>query len=297
VSLKINTNVSAFNTHRNLTKTDNATSKSLEKLSSGLRVNHAADDAAAAEIAQAMTSQVRGLAEADQNTQDGLNMLNTADQALGDVNDSLQRMRELVVQSANGTYSSSDRAAINAEAGQLVDQIQSVAQNTSFNGKNLIDGTFDATSSNYGGNPLTFQVGPNSGNTLTVQIPDLRPAAAGLGTDNDGDGKLTAGGPDVLPDLSTQNSASTWLSNIDNVISTVNTARGQIGAASNQLQSSLNETRVAQENQMAAVSRIQDVDMASELTNLTQQQILGQSGMAMLAQGNLQSQNVLRLLS
>ena len=271
MSLRINTNIAAINTHRNLGMNDLALSKSLEKLSSGLRINRASDDAAGLSISENLRGQVRGLAQAEKNSQDGISLINTAEGAMNEVHSILQRMRELAVQSSNGTLTTADRQATDSEFQALKAEINNIASYTSFNGQNLLNSAVT----------FTFQVGANNGQTLSfatsaVNTTGLTLAAATVNT-------------------STQGTAQTAITNLDNAIASVSAIRSGFGAVSNRLEHTINNVAISRENLASAESRIRDVDMAQEMTNLTRQQIMMQSGTAMLAQANQQPQNVLSL--
>jgi flagellin len=270
MSLRINTNVSAFDTHRNMTMTDNALSKSLEKLSSGLRINRASDDAAGLSISENLRGQVRGLAQAERNAQDGISLINTAEGALNEIHSILQRMRELSVEASNGTLTNSDRTSVDSEFQALKSEIDNITKYTTFNGQTLLQA---ATT-------YTFQVGANSGQTLAFTTTAV--SSTGL--------TLTS------VDTKSQTNAQNAISSLDAAIAQVSSVRSGLGAVSNRLEHTINNVQVSQENLSAAESRIRDVDMASEMTNLTRQQILMQSGTAMLAQANAQPQSVLSLL-
>jgi flagellin len=269
MSLRINTNISAMNTHRNMNITDLALSKSLEKLSSGLRINRASDDAAGLSISENLRGQVSGLAQAERNAQDGISLINTAEGALNEVTSILQRMRELSVQASNGTLTNSDRSAVDSEMQALKSEITNITNYTTFNGQTLLGA---ATS-------YTFQVGANYGQTLSFTTT-----------------AVTLGGLTLTNASATaQNTAQVAISQIDAAIAAVSSIRSGFGAVSNRLEHSINNVAVARENLAAAESRIRDVDMADEMTNLTRQQILMQSGTAMLSQANAQPQSVLSL--
>jgi flagellin len=268
MSLRVNTNTAAFNAYRNLTATDSAMSKSLEKLSSGLRINRAGDDAAGLVISENLRSQIGGLKQAVRNAQDGISVVQTAEGALTETQAMLQRMRDLSVQAANtGSNGTTAVAAAQAEVNQLISAIDDIAGRTTFNGTNLLTGT--AT--------LTFQVGANSGETLTVQTKSLGAAALGVST------------------LSLAN-ASSAITALDTAIETVSTQRGNFGAAQNRLEHSIANLNVTEENLSASESQIRDTDMAAEMTNFSKQQILMQAGTSMLAQANSAPQAVLQLL-
>ena len=269
MSLRINTNISAINTHRNMSHTDMMLSKSLEKLSSGLRVNRASDDAAGLSISENLRAQVRGLAQAERNAQDGISLINTAEGALNEVHAILQRMRELSVQASNGTLTASDRTAINTEVTALKSEITNIVSFTTFNGQTLLSAPTG----------YTFQVGANNGQTLTYTTTASTLVDLGIDATN-------------TTDFAAAQAAITA---IDTAIARVSTNRSGLGAVANRLEHTINNVATSRENLAAAESRIRDVDMAAEMTNMTRQQILMQSGTAMLAQANSQPQSVLSL--
>jgi flagellin len=273
MSLRINTNIMAMNTHRSMKATDVALSKSLEKLSSGLRINRASDDAAGLSISENLRGQVRGLAQAERNAQDGISLINPAEGALNEIHSILQRMRELSVQAANGTLTDADRTSVDTEVQALKAEINNITLNTSFNGMNLLNA---ATST------FTFQVGANTGQTLVFTTTSVNTSAAGLNI---------AG-----TNTTNQGNAQTAITAIDAAIAEVSTLRSGFGANANRLEHTINNVAISRENLAAAESRIRDVDMAAEMTQLTRHQILMQSSTAMLAQANVQPQNVLSLL-
>jgi flagellin len=262
MSLRVNTNVEAMDAHRNLQSTQYALSKSMQKLSSGLRINSAADDAAGAAISEKMTSQINGTDQAQRNTMDGISLVQTADGALNEMHSILQRVRELAVQAQNGTLSSSDQTAINSEVGQLTAELSRISSNTEFNGLNALSGTF------------TLQVGANQGAGNQISFSLTSVSFSSIGASN----------------------ASNAITNIDNAITSVSDARSTLGAIQNRLEDTNDNLGVYQENISAAQSRIRDVDVAAETVNFTKLQILSQSGVAMLAQANSAPQGVLRLL-
>jgi flagellin len=274
MSLRINTNIMAMNTHRTMQMTDLALSKSLEKLSSGLRINRASDDAAGLSISENLRGQVRGLAQAERNAQDGISLINTAEGALNEIHSILQRMRELSVQAANGTLTSSDRASVDTEVQALLSEIDNITSYTKFNGMSLLDAAYD----------FTFQVGANNGQTLLFTTSAV--SATGLG--------LIGGAADLS--VTSQTGAQNALTKLDAAIAQESSVRSGFGATSNRLEHTINNVAISRENLAAAESRIRDVDMAAEMTQLTRHQILMQSGTAMLAQANVQPQNVLSLL-
>ncbi len=268
MSLRVNTNTMAFNAYRNLSATDNSMGKSLEKLSSGLRINRAGDDAAGLVISENLRSQVGGLKAAVRNAQDGISVVQTAEGALTEVHAMLQRMRDLAVQASNtGSNGTTAVAAAQAEVDQLVSAIDDIASRTKFNGTQLLSGT----------SGLTFQVGANSGESLTVTL-------AGMGAS------------DLSINSLSLSNAGTAITALDAAISSVSTQRGVFGAAQNRLEHTIANLSVTQENLAASESRIRDTDMAQEMTEFSKAQILMQAGTAMLAQANSAPQGVLSLL-
>jgi flagellin len=282
MSLRVNTNVTAFDAYRNLTATDSAMSSSLQKLSSGSRINSAADDASGLVISQNIKAQIGGIGQAVSNAQDGISVTQTAEGALNEVASMLQRMRDLSVQAANsganGGYSGTAVAAANAEVAQLQQAIDQISSTTQFNGTHLLDGTAGT---------LTFQVGANSGETLTVALKSMD--SASLGTTSG----TNVGAIDLT---SSAAAASNAIKTLDAAISDVSTFRGTLGATENRLTHVVANLNVTQENLSASESRIADTDMASEMTNFSKQQILMQAGTSMLAQANSAPQAVLSLL-
>jgi flagellin len=271
MGLRINNNIDGFNAHRNLSANSNKLAKSMEKLSSGFRINRASDDAAGLGISERMRAQINGYAQAARNAQDGISLANTAEGALQEVASMLQRVRELAVQHSNGTNDVAARTAIEQEARALGAEIDRVIAGTQWNGVGLLN---TATA-------FTLQVGPNAGNTMTVNAVN---AATNMTT-------LNINGMFPGTGAGTMN-----LGTIDNAIAAISTHRGTFGAATNRLEYTVNSLGVAQENLMAAESRIRDVDMAQEMANMTRLQILQESGIAMLAQANSTQSAVLRLL-
>jgi flagellin len=279
MGLRIQNNLEAFNTHRQLSATSSQASKAMEKLSSGYRINRAADDAAGLAISEKMRGQIGGLAQAQRNAQDGISLVQTAEGALGEVHSMLQRVRDLSVQYANGTLSTDDKTAIGAEVIQLATEIKSIADDTEFNGKPL----FGAT----GG--FSFQVGANDGETVTAAAADFTGAIAGGGLSD-----ITS--VDTAGEATTLLSAGTVLATLDTAIKNVSKVRSDFGAVQNRLEHRLNNLATYQENLTASESRIRDVDMASEMTKFTKLNILQQAGTSMLAQANQAPQGVLSLL-
>ncbi|GCL65957.1 flagellin N-terminal helical domain-containing protein [Pseudaquabacterium pictum] len=282
----INTNLTSINAQRNLSMSQSSLSVSMQRLSSGLRVNSAKDDAAGLAIAERMTSQVRGMNVAIRNANDGISMSQTAEGAMGKVADSLQRMRELSVQAANATNSDSDKDSLDKEFGELAKEIQRVLGGTTFNGLNIL-GTEAAA--------FRFQVGANTtaDDTIDITTTDLTADAtitAVAGTDNTGSGRAFI---DNTADATTIQGV---IDNIDVALDTVNSQRAVMGASQSRFESVITNLQISVENQSAAKSRIMDTDFAAETANLSRAQILQQAGNAMVAQANQLPQQVLTLL-
>jgi len=275
MSLRINNNVEAFNAHRNLAKTAMALSKSMEKLSSGLRINTAADDAAGLGISERMRSQISGVDQASRNAQDGISLVQTAEGALNEFHTILHRIRDLAVQFNNGVYDPQSRLAITSEVAQLSSELTRMLGAATFNGIALISGS--------AANPImaTLQIGANNGEIVTL------PAVAAN----------TVMGNTIF-NFANAAAGVTYINmnQIDTVVDGISQARSTLGAIQNRLEHTVNFLGVYQENLQAAESRIRDIDMASEMTNFTKLQILQQSGTAMLAQANMNSQAVLSLM-
>ncbi len=266
MSQTINTNVNSLTAQRNLTVSQSSLATSLERLSSGLRINSAKDDAAGLAIADRMNAQIRGTNVAIRNSNDGISLAQTADGALATVTDALQRMRELAVQAQNGSNGTSDRANLDTEYQQLSSEITRIASQTKFNG-NAIIGAAAGTQ--------TFQVGANNGDTLSVTTSQVTTVAG---------------------DLTTVANASTALAAIDSKLDTVTTNRAVYGASISRFGFAISNLQISVENQSAARGRIVDADFAAETANLSRSQILQQAGTAMVAQANTLPQGVLALL-
>ncbi len=281
--LMINTNVMSLNAQRNLTTNTSALAKSMERLSSGFRINKAGDDAAGLQISENLRAQIRGSKKALDNVQDGVNVLAIADGAMGSITENLQRMRELSVQGANDTYDSNARAAIETELDQLTNEITRISDATEFNGVNLLDG-----SSNGSGN-FVLQIGPdNASATNTIDV-----GALGVFGDLDA---TALGIVDANIDVSNNTTSRTAIQNIDTALGTVNTRRATLGAVMNRLDRASTNLSVSIENLSASESRIRNVDVASESAELVRNQILQQASAAMLAQANQSSGIALSLL-
>lgn len=284
MALTINTNVFSLNAQRNLATTQTQIATPLQRLSSGLRINSSADDAAGLAISERIGSTVRGQTVAMRNANDAISMVQVADGTAAKVSDNLQRMRELAVQAANGTYNSGDRANIQVEFQALQAEITRIAQNTKFNNIALTDSSASAT--------FSFQVGAatSSDNQITVNSADLT-ASTGLSV---GSTSINVGG-NVAASLGAAQ-ALTAIAAIDKAINTVTTTRAGFGAAINRTQAVISNLQIAVENQSAARGRIVDADFASETANMTRLQILQQAGTAILAQANAIPQQALSLL-
>ena len=285
MGLRIQNNVEAFNAHRQLTGTAAKAAKSMEKLSSGYRINRAADDAAGLAISEKMRGQIGGLAQAQRNAQDGVSLVQTAEGALTEVHSMLQRVRDLKVQYSNGTLDSSDKEAIAAEVKQLATEIGKIRSDTEFNGIKLLDGTGGTSGS------ISFQVGANTGESIAVTTKDITASATSAGMS-----ALATVGAAATDAAASTAFAAVTLDNIDDAIEKVSSLRAGFGAVQNRLEHRLNNLASYQENLVASESRIRDVDMASEMVDFTKLQILQQAGTSMLAQANQAPQSVLSLL-
>ncbi|GAB7562335.1 flagellin domain-containing protein [Methylobacillus methanolivorans] len=280
----INTNLASLNAQRNLTTSQSSLNTSLQRLSSGLRVNSAKDDAAGLSIATRMDAQVRGQTVAIRNANDAISLAQTAEGALGKITDALQRMRELAVQSANATNESGDRDNLQAEFKQLQEEITRITDGTKFNNKALFDGSAGS---------LTFQVGAGTTNQDTITVSEIN-LTSGSSTASDVAAAAATG--TVAISGATADSATAAIDAIDDALDAVNTSRATLGAVQNRFESVISSLQVSVENQSAAKSRILDADFAAETANLTKAQILQQAGTAMLAQANSVPNNVLTLL-
>ena len=267
----VNTNIASLNAQRNLSTSQTALSSSLEKLSSGYRINKAADDVAGLAISEKMRSQIKGLNQAQRNAQDGISLVQTAEGALNETHSILQRMRELAVQSANATNTSADRGQIQLEVTALIAEVGRIATATEFNAQKLLDGNFKGKA---------LQVGANAGQVITVTIATMTAGVLGVSGLS----------------VSSVAGASGAIAILDTAIDDVSGARAGLGAIQNRLQHTITNLGTASENLTAAESRIRDVDMASEMSSFTRNQILSQAGVAMLAQANQAPQSILKLL-
>ncbi len=276
--ISINTNVAAINAQRNLGQTQTRLESNFGRLSTGLRINRSADDAAGLAISERLKSQVRSLAQAERNANDGISLLQTAEGAMNEVSGIITRIRELAVQSANGTLATTDRGYIDNEKTALLSEIDRIAASTDFNGTQLLNGGGAGVS-------FTFQIGSHgtAADRISVAITDMTT------------GTLAAGGLGAL-DLTTQAGSQAALSTLDTAIDDVSTARANLGAAQNRLTITIANLGNARENLSAANSRIRDVDVAAETAEMTRNNILSQSGIAVLAQANQMPTMALKLL-
>jgi flagellin len=286
VPLTINTNIQSLNAQRNLTMSQASLSTSMQRLSSGLRINSAKDDAAGIAIAERMGAQVRGMNVAIRNANDGISLAQTAEGALGKVADSLQRMRELAVQSANASNSDDDKDSLDEEFGQLSQEIQRVLGGTTFNGNAILGADAGAQEFKIGANTTT-------NDSITITTTDMTADATitvVAGTDNTGAGRA------VIDNTANAAAINTVIDNIDTALDTVNSERATFGATQSRFDAVISNLQVSVENQSAARGRIMDADFASETANLSRAQILQQAGNAMIAQANQLPQSVLSLL-
>ena len=280
MGMQINTNIAANNSYRNLVNTQSDMSKSLEKLSSGLRINRAADDAAGLAISEGLRSQVGGLTVAARNAQDGISVIQTAEGSLNEVTSILQRVRDLAVQAGNDSNNAASRSAITTEVKALGEELTRLGASANFNGTKLLDGVTTS---------LTFQVGAGSvaaQDQISVKFADVAAIGAAITT-------LGTAATDGFKDAAT---ALTTIATLDTNIAAVSTSRAELGASQNRFESVIKNLAVSKENLTAAGSRIRDTDMAEEMVKFTRSNILSQAGTAMLAQANQSNQGVLQLL-
>ena len=275
----INHNMSAVSSYNALTKTNGDIQKSLEKLSTGLRINRAGDDAAGLAISEKMRGQISGLDQATRNSQDGISMIQTAEGALSETHSILQRMRELSVQSANDTNTTDDRQKLQLEMNQLRQELDRVSGSTEFNTRKLLTGE-------YGENGLTFQIGANKDQNVKLKIADMSATYLKVNGATDQD----------AISIATQGDANNSIKVVNDALERVSEERANLGALQNRLEHTINNLRVSGENLQAAESRIRDADMANEMVGLNKDKIISQSCTAMLAQANATPQNVLQLL-
>jgi flagellin len=278
----IGTNIAAMRAQAASNTATNQLQSSMERLSSGKRINSAKDDAAGLAIATKMTAQIRGLSAASRNANDGISLAQTAEGALGQISNIIQRVRELAVQSANGTSTNADRAGLDNESRALLDQVDAIATKTNFNGVALLDGSAAS---------ISIQTGTGASDTVSVSLSDARVATLNI---KKAAAQGTAGTSEI--DLATAANASSALATLDTALSTVAAARASLGASQNRLQVTVENISSTVTNLSEARSRIEDVDFSSETTNLAKAQILSQASTAMIAQANQAQQGVLSLI-
>jgi len=282
----INHNMSALYADRQLGVTQEMLTKNMEKLSSGLRINRAGDDASGLAVSEKMRSQIRGLLQAERNIQNGVSFIQATEGYLQSTQDILHRLRELAVQSANGIYSDEDRMQIQVEVSQMVDEVNRIASHAQFNGMNLLTGAFAFDSPT--GRVMQLQVGANMDQNTRIYVGNMTASALGLTDSQGAEGKISIADPQE---------ANLAIGTLDNALKVVSKQRADLGAYQNRFEIAAQGVAIAAENMQAAESRIRDVNMASKMVDYTKDSILAQTGTAMLAQANLRTQSVLQLLS
>jgi flagellin len=283
----INHNMSAMFADRSLKVTNDSVQKNMEKLSSGMRINRAGDDASGLAVSEKMRSQIRGLQMASRNASDGISFIQTTEGYLQESQDIVQRLRELAVQSSNGVYSAEDRMMIQVEVSQLVDEVDRIASHAQFNGMNLLTGRFAReTGENTVTGSMWFHIGANMDQRVRAYIGTM--SAKGLGVRNIGDNSILS--------LSSADSANRSIGTLDSALKKINKQRADLGAYQNRLEHAVKGIDIGAENLQAAESRIRDTDMANEMVSFTKNQVLAQAGNAMLAQANQTTQQVMSLL-
>ena len=275
----INNNISALNANRQLNLTGSSMTKTIAQLSSGQRINTAGDDASGLAVSEKMRSQYRGLQQATRNAQNGISFIQTTEGYLNETTNIMQRMRELAIQSANGIYSDSDRALIQVEVNQLVAEVDRIASQAEFNKMNMLTGRFAAD----GQTPMTFHIGANMDQRISVNIGSMTAANLQVGGDT----------PISISSVETANQA---LGRIDEGIQMVVAQRSELGAVQNRMESMVKSLMIATENTIASESVIRDADMASAMVAYTREQILQQTGAAMLANANMKNQSIMRII-
>lgn len=284
MSVMINTNVASINAQRNLRQTTDALGKTFERLSSGLRVNRAADDAAGLNIATRMGAQIRGFNQAIRNTNDAISMIQVAEGAVDETESALQRIRELTVQAANDTLVTSDREDVWTEVNQLIAEVERISTDTEYNGQNLLGTSTDIAK--------TFQVGADAGKTIVLGVNNAGTSAIGVAATD----MYTAASMGTMGTNSAQSHANDMITQVDNAIASISDIRAGLGAMQNRLESIVDNLEHVSESTESARSRIMDADIASETAKLTKNSILQQAGSAILAQANSQPQLALQLL-
>ena len=275
----INNNISALNANRQLNLTGNSMTKTIAQLSSGMRINTAGDDASGLAVSEKMRSQYRGLQQATRNAQNGISFIQTTEGYLNETTNIMQRMRELAIQSANGIYSDSDRALIQVEVNQLVAEVDRIASQAEFNKMNMLTGRFAAD----GQTPMTFHIGANMDQRVSINIGSMTAANLQVGGDT----------PISISSVETANQA---LGRIDEGLQMVVAQRAELGAVQNRMESMVKSLMIATENTIASESVIRDADMASAMVAYTREQILQQTGAAMLANANMKNQSIMRII-
>ena len=281
----INHNMSAQFANRSTGLTELSTTKNMEKLSSGMKINRAGDDASGLAVSEKMRAQIRGMNQASTNAQNGISFIQTTEGYLQETTDIVQRIRELAVQSSNGIYTDEDRMQIQVEVSQLVAEVDRIASQAQFNGMNILTGGFASDSAS--GRVMQFQIGANVDQNTRVFIGTMTATALGL---------KGAQGMEEGISISTPEAANMAISSVDQALLSVSKQRADLGAYQNRFEMAANGINIAAENLQAAESRIRDTDMANEMVSFAKNQVLTQAGSAMLAQANSQSQNVLALL-
>jgi len=282
----INHNMSAMFADRQLGVTQLDLTKDVEKLSSGLRINRAGDDASGLAVSEKMRSQIRGLNQAERNIQNGVSFIQATEGYLQETQDILHRLRELAVQSANGIYTDEDRMMIQVEVSQMVDEVNRIASHAQFNGMNMLTGAFAMNSPS--GKIMQLQVGANMDQNSKIYVGDMTASALGLIDTQGSEGKLSIADPEA---------ANLAIGTVDNALKIVSKQRADLGAYQNRFEMAAQGVAIAAENTQAAESRIRDANMASKMVDFTRESILTQTGTAMLAQANMRAQSVLQLLS
>jgi flagellin len=283
----INHNISAMYSNRTLGVTNAATSKDMEKLSSGMRINRAGDDASGLAVSEKMRSQIRGLNQASENASNGINFIQTTEGYLQESTDIVQRIRELAVQASNGIYTDEDRMQIQVEVSQLVAEVDRIASQAQFNGMNMLTGRFaQPTGENAVTASMWFHIGANMDQRVQVFIGTMTSEALGL----------REIGSETIMSIASPDEANRSIGTLDEALKKINKQRADLGGYQNRLDHAVKGIDVASENLQASESRIRDTDMAKQMVELTKNQVLTQAGTAMLAQANSSSQNVLSLL-
>jgi flagellin len=283
----INHNISAINSNRVLNSQNEKLNSNMAKLSSGLNITRAGDDASGLAVSEKMRSQIRGLNRAEDNAQDGISFIQTTEGYLGETTEVLQRIRELAIQAANGIYTSEDRMQIQVEVSQLVDEVDRIASHASFNGLNMLTGRFADQSA--GGTPtasMWFHVGANMDQRIQAYVGTMTSEGLGIKVANSGE----------FVSVSAPEKANQTIGTIDNALRKVNKQRADLGAYQNRLEHVSNSVAIGAENLQASESRIRDVNMATEMSDMVKNQILSQAGTSMLAQANMKTQSILKIL-